>query len=82
VKFVKRPEMVDAVQFTGSNRAEVCAVAVDWREYRDDKDGYLTLYLGGCVLTLREGDWLLRDVTGSLQTCRDELFQLLYEATS
>jgi hypothetical protein len=78
VKFVKRPEVVEAVQFTGINEAKVCAAAPGWLPFRNG--AYLLLNRDGREIALRIGDWLLRDVTGRLSTCRDEVFGLLYEA--
>lgn len=79
-KFRKKPVVIDAVQWTGSNAAELlqfsdCEVACALHE---DRRVFEVPTLEG-VMRGNIGDWLIRGVKGEYYPCKPDIFDATYE---
>lgn len=84
-KYVKKPVVIDAVRYDGSNAAEVLAWAEKGgtRERIDPETGkhYTALSIPTLegLMQASPGDWIIKGVVGEVYPCKDEVFQLTYE---
>jgi len=80
MKFRKKPAVVDAIQWSGSNWHEAYEFA-GHNVYTSNEDGVVTLR----VKTLDSegviwpGDWLMKGVKGEFYPCRADIFTETYE---
>lgn len=86
MKFRKRPVVVEAVRWTGSNVDEVAAffgtppaivaacISSVLGEYR------LPIVTLEGVVTASPGDWIIRGVKGEYYLCKPDIFERTYEA--
>lgn len=80
MKFRKKPVVIEAVRWTGENKAEIAAFCpgveigpvTDWAYIRT---------LGGRITAL-PGDWIIKGVRGEFYPCKPEIFAVTYEAVS
>jgi len=80
-KFRKKPVVIEAMQFIGTNVDEIFAW-VDW-----DNDPRPMYSQGGTIVihTLEgdhktsEGDWIIRGVEGEFYPCKPGIFEKTYE---
>ena len=87
-KFRKKPVVIEAIQWTGSNLLQVIqhtglnvsASHFKWDEYEDlvSKDGLKIFTLEG-KMNADIGDWIIKGVKGEFYPCKDEIFKLTYE---
>ena len=80
-KYRKKPVVIEAMQFTEDNRAEVMA----WCHSSGDSQSYHRSVLGFIVPTL-EGqhiatldDWIIKGVKGEFYPCKPDIFDATYE---
>ena len=81
MKFRKKPVVIDAVQFTGTNITEV-------RDFCPRSVYMITDYPPSCFLiSTLEGDmraypndWIIKGVKGEFYPCKDDIFKATYEA--
>lgn len=78
-RFRKKPVIVDAIQFTGSNVAEVAAL-LDWDydEGTSDDETLIIETLNGDV-TVSVGEWIVRGIAGEGYPCRADIFAATYD---
>lgn len=85
-KFRKKPVVVGAVQFSGTNHAEVFAFCPIARNDADDPESvsnrlWIPTLEGGHVAS--PGDWIIKGVKGEFYPCKPDIFDATYEpATS
>lgn len=87
--FRKRPIVIEAVQWTGTNATEVAALAgsdfeaIDPEEpWEDDPEATAAVrddLHGGTWIPMYVGDWVIRGVRGELYPCRAAVFAETYE---
>lgn len=86
----KRPVEVEAVQWTGTNLAEVQVFAgggyfdaVDPEDRTEDPDQTAEVYdkLHGTWVHVYDGQWIIRGVRGELYPCAGDVFAATYEPT-
>lgn len=80
-KYRKRPVVIDAIQFTGSNFADVALFVneeftLDCRD--SDKQCVIQTLEGD--MTASAGDWIIRGVKGEYYPCKPDIFEATYEA--
>jgi len=75
-KFRKRPVVIEAMQYDGTNAEQVAAWAVGGSVIRID--GLAIQTLEG-VMTAQPGDWILRGVQGEFYPCKPDIFEATYE---
>jgi hypothetical protein len=88
-KYRKKPVVVEAVQWSGSNWHEMLA----WAEWEDSADARSLARLSflstsGDLLRIRTlegtmtaspGDWVIRGVVGEFYPCKPDIFEATYE---
>ena len=88
MKYRKRPVVIDAVQWTGSNLRDVIALTGlhpsakrwTWDEYEKvvENEGLKIFTLEG-VMSASVGDWIIKGVQGECYPCRNDIFIETYE---
>jgi hypothetical protein len=92
-RFRKRPVVIEAVQWTGNNLAEVLGFTgkhpswgqwfSSFEEYearvRDDGGLFKIMTMEG-TMSAGPGDWIIRGVQGEHYPCKPEIFDATYEA--
>lgn len=77
MKFVKKPIVVNAIQWTGTNNDDI----VEFMGWKVDKTNYGHLKIPTLEGTMeaRPGDWIVRGVTGEYYPVKPDIFALTYE---
>jgi hypothetical protein len=78
-RFRKKPVVIDAVQFTGENHAEIVEFSTASISH-SEQDGGLTIETLEGTLTVSPGDWVVRGVKGEHYPCKPDIFEQTYEA--
>lgn len=89
VKFRKKPVVVEAVQWTGSNPAELIRFATGHfsvlnerdRANCDDPAATAEVFdvLHSTWILVYDGDWIIRGIKGEFYPCRADVFEETYE---
>lgn len=79
MKFRKIPVVVEAVQYTGSNRQELAAFAGHWIDVSGDAV-YVTTPSG--PVRVETGDWLIKQSDSDYYPCKANVFAAVYEPVS
>ena len=77
-RYRKRPVVIEAVQFTGRNDAEVMAFCPTARDPADRKPNLIIPTLEGEML-VSVGDWVIKGVQGEFYPCKPDIFEATYE---
>ena len=87
-KFRKKPVVIEAIQWTGSNLLQVIqhtglnvsASHFKWDEYEDlvSKDGLKIFTLEG-KMNADIGEWIIKCEKGECYPCKPDIFELTYE---
>ena len=79
MKFRKKPVVIEAVQWDGSNLQDVGKLG-GAREYEQDflGDDLIIHTLEG-NMTANKGDWIIRGINGELYPCKPDIFEKTYE---
>ena len=83
-KFRKKPVVIEAIQFIGSNQREVLAFCRP--ELSEDAlNGAQVMGLPVIITTLEgdmranPGDWIIKGVKGEFYPCKPDIFEATYE---
>ena len=90
--FRKKPVVIEAVQWTGTNLREIIAftdgppetrsshAGMMWEQYEAlvERDGLKIFTLEGAMLA-SPGDWIIRGVSGEHYPCKPDIFDKTYE---
>ena len=82
MKYKKKPVVIDAIQFTGDNDADIIEFLADDRPnvmWSGDEKSILIPTLEG-VMKCGLGNWIIRGVNGELYPCSDDIFRKTYDA--
>lgn len=80
-KFRKKPVVIDALQWTGSNINEVMGF-MNWRNAsHDDRNGLIVHTLEGNHHA-SIGDWIIKGVHGEFYPCKPDIFEKTYESAA
>lgn len=77
-KYRKKPVVIDAMRYTGTNMADVLA----WSglpELTEYFDGGLEIPTLEGTMRADVGDWIIRGVKGELYPCKPDIFAATYE---
>lgn len=79
MKYRKKPIVIDAVQWNGSNLEEVASLG-GASEYQQEflSDDLSIVTLEG-TMTANKGDWIIKGVKGELYPCKADIFEASYE---
>ena len=78
MKYRKKPIVVEAVQWTGSNLDELRAFVPEEFRYNKIHQPMGIWTLEG-VMTISEGDWIIKGVKGEFYPCKPDIFAESYE---
>jgi len=82
-RFRKKPIVIDAVQFTGSNAFEIWGFVGDREALNCDMlhstDHPVIRTLEG-TMEVTPGDWVIKGVKGEFYPCKPDIFEATYEA--
>lgn len=84
--FRKKPVVIEAVQWTGSNVDEVVQHCTSGHWESDPFEGLPTEHAMFVIPTLEGvmiasvGDWIIRGVKGEFYPCKPDIFEATYEA--
>lgn len=92
MKFRKKPVVIEAVQWTGSNVDEVLALMLGSHD-ATRKDyvvseghkilgGVLQIHTREGVMDANPNDWIIRGVKGEFYPCKPDIFAATYEPVS
>lgn len=79
MEYVKKPVVIEAVQWTGENWPEVFDLAgiaiARFEEHLlvETEEGTMMAY---------PGDWIIKGIIGEIYPCKDEVFRATYEQVS
>lgn len=78
-KYRKKPVVVEAVQFTGRNDAQIAAfVGSLGRDPKERQPSWFIHTLEG-EMRASVGDWIIKGVKGEFYPVRDDIFAATYE---
>ena len=76
-KFMKKPVIIDAVQFTGEWTDEIKAFLCCPYSFDPDENVIRIQTLEGIMLA-RPGDWLIKGINEEFYPCKPDIFQKTY----
>lgn len=77
-KYKKKPVVIEAVQWTGSNLEELRAfVPEEWRDNRINAPLGIKTLEG--VMEVKEGDFIIKGIKGEFYPCNPDIFEASYE---
>ena len=76
-KFKKKPVVIEAVQWDGSNNEE-CLTWIGI-ENVDNKLNYPNIKTLEGTMAVSVGDWIIKGVNGEFYPCRPDIFEKTYE---
>jgi hypothetical protein len=81
-KFRKRPVVIEAIQFTGTNFFE-CSHFMDGDKYLDVPElkatDYPVIHTLEGTMTATPGDWIIKGIRGEFYPCKPDIFAATYE---
>ena len=77
--FRKKPVVIDAVQWTGENFAEVSELGDGIFGPYGKEDAHLEIQTSEGRMIASFGDWIIRGVKGEVYPCKPDIFQATYE---
>lgn len=82
-KYRKKPVVVDAVQWDGSNVSEIAVfMGTDVKARYVIDDGIVVIPTLEGDMTASKGDWIIRGVNGEYYPCKPDVFAKTYEPVS
>jgi hypothetical protein len=82
-KYRKKPVVIEAVQWTGDNIAEIqMFMRPDWPEYMgefSDMDEILGINTLEGLHVARLNDWVIKGIKGEFYPCKPDIFEQTYE---
>ena len=76
MQYIKKPVVIDAVQFTGTNYSEIREFMSS--EFEIKCNGIIIRTLEGDHLA-RPSDYIIKGVKGEFYPCSEEIFNLTYD---
>lgn len=80
-KYVKKPVVIDAVQWKGDNRKEIWAFCTLAYFNTDFETGDLKLMIQTLegVMEASIGDYIIKGIKGEFYPCKEDIFHLTYD---
>lgn len=87
MKFVKKPVVIEAIQFTRESCWYVVkwvdaksTVMVEWNyDFSIDEDTYIVIKTLEGNMKVQLTDWIICGVKGEFYPCKDDIFKMTYE---
>lgn len=80
MKYRKKPAVIDAIEWTGSNVDEVVEFMKSSYSSIFDSNQNLTIYTLEGDMKANVGDFIIRGVDGEYYPCKPEIFNKTYES--
>ena len=77
-KYIKKPIPINAVQWTGYNKAEIIEFTQNRCRFTSNKISIIIPTLEGDMGAMN-GDYIIRGVDGEFYPCRRDIFEKTYE---
>ena len=78
MKFRKKPVVIDAIQFTGSNFKEIKEFMMEaYYSYYAHRDSIPIHTLEG-IMEANVGDWIIKGIKGEFYPCKPDIFEETY----
>ena len=77
-KYVKKPVVIETVQWTGLNMTEIANFISNGKRYEFDGDVCRIQTLEG-VMTANIGDYIIKGVKGEFYPCKPDIFEETYD---
>jgi hypothetical protein len=80
-KFRKKPVIIEAVRFVGSNFEECCDFIGESNlaDGTSEDEKYIGIATLEGIMDCRESDWIIKGVMGEFYPCRSDIFEKTYE---
>jgi hypothetical protein len=77
MKYRKKPVVIEAVQWTGSNYGEIVGFAGNAWWLHHTSTPFISTLEG--EMRVNEGDFIIKDVAGEFYPCKPDIFEKTYE---
>jgi hypothetical protein len=77
-KFVKKPVIIEAVQWTGNNKLEISEFVHDSERRYDFQGDALFIHTLEGSMRATKGDYIIKGVEGEFYPCKPEIFEKTY----
>ena len=78
MKYRKKPVVIEAVQFDGSNFSEIDTLMAGVNGFQDFPPRVVIVTLEGTMYGA-VGDWIIKGVKGECYPCKPDIFEATYE---
>jgi hypothetical protein len=75
-RFVKKPVVIEAVQWTGENRGEIAMFAMNHCVFNSEE--LIIKTLEGAYKA-NVGDWIIKGIAGEFYPCKPDIFEVTYD---
>ena len=81
MKFVKKPIVIEAVQWDGNNLHEVMTFGGQNLVFAGNYNQIL-IYTKEGTMQASVGDWIIKGIKGEFYPCKPDIFEATYEAVN
>lgn len=78
-KYIKKPMVVETVQWTGDNTAELLTFCKDCYTYQKDTKHQLRINTLEGTMKASIGDYVIKGIIGEFYACKPDVFEQTYE---
>lgn len=82
MKFRKKPVVIEALQWTGANYAEISTFFGFFNKYCKDVENILHIETLEGTMKANVNDWIIRGVKGEFYPCKPDVFDRTYDRVS
>ena len=78
-RYIKKPVVIEAVQWDGENTSEILAFCPDCFSYKKDEAPVLVVNTLEGAMTASIGDFIIKGLKGEFYPCKPDIFNLSYD---
>jgi hypothetical protein len=78
-KYVKKPIVVEALQWTGENTKEIVAFCTECFSYQKNDVNILVINTLEGTMKASIGDYVIKGIQGEFYACKPDIFLLTYD---
>jgi len=78
-KYVKKPVVVEALQWTGENTKEIVAFCTECFSYQKNDVNILVINTLEGTMKASIGDYVIKGIQGEFYACKPDIFLLTYD---
>ena len=79
MKFRKKPVVLEAVRWLGTNKAEMLALGVSESSFVGGSKNLLVIDTLEGEMRADAGDWIIKGIKGEIYPCKPDIFEVLYD---